>query len=254
MKISAFKSFSSPAWRAGGPLARRWTLRWLLAALVLSSGAGPVLAAGDLADLRRQAAAGNPAAQQELGVRFATGEGELPQSFSQARKWWTLAARQGVAGASYNLALMYDTGSGVQRDSGMAARFYHQAADGGLAAAQNALGRMYEMGRGVKQDIAAAKHWYRRAAGQGMVFAQSNLGFLIYAGATREEELVEAYAWLSLAADRGNAIARAHRAELATQLAAGQIAAGRKLAVEIAAGIEHRPGGKGPARAATGDR
>lgn len=211
------------------------SLVWAATALLvaISPVKAPAHPGNDLQALIKQAEEGNAAAQQELGVLYATGEGGAPQSLEEAKKWWSRAAEQGRAGARYNLGLMYDNGTGVAENPAEALRLYRLAAEQGLADAQNALGKMYEMGRGIGQDVAEARKWYRRAAWQGYIFAQSNLGFQIYAGAKSPDDHIEAYAWISLAAGQGNAIARAHLAELTEKMSQDQISSGKRLAGEI---------------------
>ena len=40
----------------------------------------------------------------------------MPQDYVHAFNWYRLAAEQGLAGAQYNLGLMYETGKGVVQD------------------------------------------------------------------------------------------------------------------------------------------
>jgi TPR repeat protein len=245
--------------------------RWIVIAVLLLSVAAPgtVLAQVDVPALIAAARKGNPQAQNQLGVLYASGEG-VAQDFVAARSWWSMAAGQELAGARYNLGMMYESGLGVTADPAAAARWYalaagqgdaaarfrlgllyengrgvkkddaqafnlyRQAAEQGLADAQNSLGRLYELGRGgQRQNIAEARRWYKAAAEQGYVLAQSNYGFQLYAGAKTAPERIEAYAWLSLAANAGNAIAIAHHSELSRQLTPAQITAGEARATAL---------------------
>ena len=76
-------------------------------------------------------------------------------------------AELGIAGAQFNLGVMYANGRGVLQDDFEAVHWYRRAADQGLAGAQFNLGGMYAEGRGVPQDAAEAARWYRLAAEQG---------------------------------------------------------------------------------------
>ena len=76
-------------------------------------------------------------------------------------------AELGIAGAQFNLGVMYANGRGVLQDDFEAVHWYRRAADQGLAGAQFNLGVMYANGRGVPQDDAEAARWYRLAAEQG---------------------------------------------------------------------------------------
>ena len=61
--------------------------------------------------LRARAEQGDAEAQNNLGLRYANGEG-VPQDDAEAVRCWRLAAEQGNASAQSNLGLMYATGYG----------------------------------------------------------------------------------------------------------------------------------------------
>ncbi len=69
-------------------------------------------------------------------------------------------AKQGFAGAQFNLGLMYKNGRGVPQDYVQAVRWYRKAAEQGDAVAQSILGFMYDNGRGVPQDYIQAHKWF----------------------------------------------------------------------------------------------
>jgi Sel1 repeat len=69
----------------------------------------------DLSSLRRVAEQGDPAAQFALGARYATGE-DVPQDYSQAVHWFSLAADQGHILAQATLGAYYWAGRGVPPD------------------------------------------------------------------------------------------------------------------------------------------
>ena len=71
--------------------------------------------ANDLAGLRKVAERGDPAAQFALGARYATGE-EVKQDYTEAVKWFTLAAEQGHILAQATLGAYYWAGRGVPQD------------------------------------------------------------------------------------------------------------------------------------------
>jgi TPR repeat protein len=71
--------------------------------------------ANDLASLRKVAERGDPAAQFSLGARYATGE-EVKQDYTEAVKWFTLAAEQGHILAQATLGAYYWAGRGVPQD------------------------------------------------------------------------------------------------------------------------------------------
>ncbi len=73
-------------------------------------------------------------------------------------------AEQGSARAQYNLAFMYDNGTGVPQDYAEAVRWFRKAAEQGVAKAQFGLALMYYNGLGVPQDYVQAHMWFNLAA------------------------------------------------------------------------------------------
>lgn len=69
----------------------------------------------DLASLRKVAEHGDPAAQFALGARYATGE-EVKQDYTEAVRWFTMAADQGHILAQATLGAYYWAGRGVPQD------------------------------------------------------------------------------------------------------------------------------------------
>jgi TPR repeat protein len=67
---------------------------------------------------------------------------------------------------------MYQRGEGVEQDYSEAVRWFRLAAEQGDPDAQYNLATMYDQGRGVPQDPAAAMKWWRLAAEQGHLAAR----------------------------------------------------------------------------------
>ena len=65
--------------------------------------------------IHERAQQGDSDAQFKLGVMYQLGRGEI-QSYTEAIKWYYVAAEQGHVGAQYRLGVMYDVGRGVPRD------------------------------------------------------------------------------------------------------------------------------------------
>jgi TPR repeat protein len=55
----------------------------------------------------------------------------VPQSDSEALKWYRLAADQGFADAQYNIGIMYGNGEGVPQDNVQAWMWFDLAAEQG---------------------------------------------------------------------------------------------------------------------------
>jgi len=65
-------------------------------------------------------------AQNALGQMYA--DGEVPQDYAEAVKWYRLAAEQGDAAAQFNLGVMYAMGQGVPQDYVEAHKCFNLAA------------------------------------------------------------------------------------------------------------------------------
>ncbi len=77
------------------------------------------------------------------------------------------AAEQGDAAAQTNLGLMYANGEGVLKDDKAAVKWYRRAAEQGYADAQFNLGVMCHTGDALPKDYVAAYAWYSLAAFDG---------------------------------------------------------------------------------------
>ncbi|MCL4181502.1 MAG: sel1 repeat family protein, partial [Verrucomicrobia bacterium] len=82
------------------------------------------------------------------------------------------AAGQGLAAAQHNLGVMFAEGDGVPRDRAEAVKWFRRAAEQGHAAAQCNLGAMYYAGEGVPRDCVEACEWYALAVQGGVVVAE----------------------------------------------------------------------------------
>lgn len=69
----------------------------------------------NLAGLRKLAEQGDAAAQFAIGARYATGE-EVKQDYTEAMRWFALAAEQGHINAQAMLGAYYGVGRGVPQD------------------------------------------------------------------------------------------------------------------------------------------
>jgi hypothetical protein len=184
-----------------------------------------------------RAKAGDPAAQYDVAVLYARGDG-LVQDYASAFSWFHAAATQGNVAAQYNLAVMYAEGLGVPAQPSEALNWYRSAADQNHPAAQFNLALFYAQGSGTKQDYATASRWYERAARQGLAPAMINLAILYEQGNGVERSLIEAYAWYSAAAERGDADAKHRARELFQQFSDKDQARAQGLAATIGAALD----------------
>src|SRR5512146_1251833 len=95
-----------------------------------------VMNASQIQDLKKRAQAGEPEAQYILGAAYRSGGPILAKDLAATVQWWQKAASQGHPGAQNGLGSMYQNGEGVAQDFSQAARWYRLAAEQGDAAAQ----------------------------------------------------------------------------------------------------------------------
>jgi len=141
-------------------------------------------------------------------------------------------AEQGLAAAQFNLGLLYANGQGVQKDDAQARQWYEKAAAQGHADAQANLGILFVYGRGVPQDYKMAVYWLRLSANQGNDLAQRKLGLMYERGDGVPQDYVQAYMWYILGAANGAKPRAVLRDALAKRMTPDQIDEAQKLARE----------------------
>ncbi len=123
--------------------------------------------------------------------------------YGTALKSWLPLAEQGNANALFNVAQLYRSGKGVEKDIPTAERFYIEAAERGHVAAQGNLGTLYYFAFPDSPRIADAMKWWTEAATRGDARSQHMLGVLLFNGSQAPRDPVKAYAWTRLAAEAG---------------------------------------------------
>lgn len=157
----------------------------------------PVLGWGQasISDLQKAAQNGDAVSQFNLGQCYAEGKG-VPQSYSEALKWYHMAQSNGYADAASKIQTL-EKEMKVMND-------LKKAAQSGEAVAQYKLGMRYESGDGVPQSYSEAVKWYCQAANQDLVEAQCKLGYCYYFGKGVSQSYTEAVTWFRKAANQGN--------------------------------------------------
>jgi eukaryotic-like serine/threonine-protein kinase len=147
---------------------------------------------------------GFPRAQTNLGDMYFFGRGGLTQSYLDAISWYLKAAQQDWPDAQYRLGYMYEKGIGTDKDVPRAVQLYKSAADHGYPEAQNLLGILYATGTdGITEDDKQAVGWYQKAADQGFPKAEKNLGDMYFFGKGVDKDYKQAMDWYQKAADQG---------------------------------------------------
>jgi serine/threonine protein kinase len=151
---------------------------------------------------RKAANQGLPKAQTNLGDMYFFGRGGLTQSYLDALSWYLKASQQDWPDAQYRLGYMYEKGLGTDKDPAKALQLYRSAAEHGYAEAQNLLGILYATGTGgVTQDDKQAVDWYQKAADQNFAKAEKNLGDMYFFGRGVDRDYKQAMTWYGKASD-----------------------------------------------------
>jgi hypothetical protein len=105
---------------------------------------------------------------------------------------------------TYNLALFYKNGKGVEKDSKEAFKWFLKSAKQGHAKAQCQIGNCYESGDGVSEDMTEAIYWHEIAAEKNIVESQHTLGFYYKNGNGVEKNMEKSSMWYEKAAENGD--------------------------------------------------
>ncbi len=173
--------------------------------------------------LRNVALAGDPAAQYEVGLRFAEGR-TVNRDPKVAASWFEKAAVQGFAPAQYRLGSAYEKGIGEPKNPALALTWYGRAADAGNMRAMHNLAVMAAEGAVGKPDYAKAAGWFEKAAALGVRDSQFNLAILYARGLGIELNLAKSYTWFAVAASQGDDDAGKKRDEVGARLDAKTLA------------------------------
>ncbi len=174
------------------------------------------------ASLRQAALRGDPAAQVEVGARYAAGQG-VGRDLQQTFLWYGRAAAQGLGIAQYRFAALYERGLGTARDAERARIWYVRAAGQGNVKAMHNLAVLSVSGG--RTDYAAAAKWFTQAADFGLADSQVNLAILYQNGLGVPKDLKQAYKWLALAKRSGDQEAAGRAIHVRALLGAAELEA-----------------------------
>ena len=159
-------------------------------------------------------------ARDETGICLMYANGELgKRDMAEAIAHYDKAAAAGDGYAQYQLGLAFREGTGVEKDTAEAEKWFvqagkslHQAALRQDAEAQYFLSLLYRNGLGVVKDLQESGRWLQKAAEKGYPSAQVAYGRFLY---EENKDTVGLLAWWEKAANQGNwpaqvALARAY--------------------------------------------
>jgi TPR repeat protein len=177
---------------------------------------------------------GDIQAQAFVSGCYHQGNEGVTRDLALAFKFFRMAAEGGDTLSQTNLARLYGTGAGVQRDQRMASawqasvgscyyqgdegvtkdlalafKFFHMAAEGGRVTSQSMLASLYSRGEGVDRDERMASAWSLRAAKGGAAVAQFRTALRYQFGIGYDApNIKEAVKWYQAAVAQGHADAQ----------------------------------------------
>jgi hypothetical protein len=125
-------------------------------------------------NLIREANAGDPFAQHELGLRYLTGDGVVADT-TAGSMWIKKAADKDLTAARYNYGILLLNGWGTDWDPFSAFKYFQKAADDGMAQAQYVVGLFYTDNLVVKKNWSKAYGWVKKASDKDYQPAQATL-------------------------------------------------------------------------------
>ncbi|QGX98451.1 sel1 repeat family protein [Roseovarius faecimaris] len=136
--------------------------------------------------------AGNPVAQNVLGVSYEDGMG-VPQDINKAIYWYEAAAAQGLGRAMHSLGVLYRYGThGIDARPDHARTLFERAIEAGYLGSYSNLGAMLENGEGGETDLKRSLQLYQAGAARNDRHCTNNLGHFYRQGIELEQDLSEA--------------------------------------------------------------
>ncbi|MFK8067196.1 MAG: tetratricopeptide repeat protein [Gammaproteobacteria bacterium] len=123
--------------------------------------------------------------------------------FATAYNIWKVFAEEGDAMSQFYLGVLYEKGSGVEKDYPQALFWYIKSAEQGVAKASYNIGNMFFNGRGVSKDYKEAERRFRHAADLNYPPAQFNLAYILDRGLNGKKNPTEAFNWYLKSAENG---------------------------------------------------
>lgn len=158
---------------------------------------------------------GDAVAQNEVGAWFYKGLNGKTRNYEEALQWFARSAKQGNSKATCNMAICYQTGHGIQKDSIMAVQLYDKAIERGnndvlkLHEGESKRGILfsslylvhcYKDGVGVQKNTQKLIQYYVVASSQGSADASREAG-LAYLNGRNSTEAVK---FFKVGAERGD--------------------------------------------------
>jgi localization factor PodJL len=183
--------------------------------------------------LRTAALANDPAAQYELGARYAEGRG-FQQSMPEAVRWLERAAEAGFAPAQFRLASLNEKGEGLKKDVQAPAGFTSLPPARGTPRPCTISPCSMPRASTASPTTRRRRNGSARPPVYGVTDSQYNLAILFARGIGVQANLAESYRWFALAAANGDNDAAKKRDEVAARLDQKTLAAAKLAAQSFA--------------------
>jgi len=152
-----------------------------------------------------------PYIQYRIGKLHNAGLG-TPQDYSQAARWFEMAAEENHKYAQYSLAGLYYRGQGVSQDFARAFELYQKSAAQGNAYASYELAKMFRDGIGTGKNMSEADRHFKTAFDGFLLLEarsrddklQYRLGQMLQTGTGTEQNTAAAIQYFEQAAKLGN--------------------------------------------------
>ena len=143
----------------------------------------------------------------KLGQDHQFGSNGHPRDFTKAAAYYRQAYEQGNATAAWHLAMLYYSGSGVEKNLAKAFELTSFAAKNGCAWANVSLAGMYINGIGCTKDPAAGFACYLKAAQAGIPGGYGGAGWCLIFGIGTEIDIPRGVEYYRKAADKFDPVA-----------------------------------------------
>ena len=120
-----------------------------------------------LESIRNASKRGDAEATYYLAIMYDSGTGMEERDFKEAWKLYLKSAKAGYHEAQFHVGMAYYVGSPVFKEHDVAFKWFMKAAKQGKMQAQYQVGRMLELGQGTARNLEEARYWYEKAAAQG---------------------------------------------------------------------------------------
>lgn len=156
-------------------------------------------------ELKRQAETNDPAALWNVGCAYYNGTNGVSVNYTEALKWYTLAANSGYVDAMKLVSAMYYQGQGTEENHTYALEWAKKAAIAGDIDSQRNTALLYYKGDGTEKNLEEAFYWQKKVAENKQARKEElfRLGMFFLNGIGCTQNFDEAIRWFKKAADSG---------------------------------------------------